>query len=106
MEFPEHITLLLKAMQGEQKAAENTPYGMAEWVETDQGVRHGCIPSLHIFNISSEMTMRKAPHRLEVSVSIGGYQIYNLRYADDVVAIAGSMKELQELVDRVRTGSE
>ncbi|ROT71160.1 hypothetical protein C7M84_010547 [Penaeus vannamei] len=46
------------------------------------------------------MTMRKAPHRLEVNVSIGGYQINNLRYADDVVAIAGSMKELQELVDR------
>ena len=37
---------------------------------------------------------------------MGGCRITNLRYADDIVLIAGSMEELQCLVDRVRTESE
>ncbi|XP_047481682.1 uncharacterized protein LOC125034084 [Penaeus chinensis] len=38
--------------------------------------------------------------------SVSGHQITNLRYADDAVLIAGSMEELQDLVDRVRQESE
>ena len=40
-------------------------------------------------------------------VRIGGGVITNLRYADDVVLIAGGIEELQELVDRVsKAGSQ
>ena len=35
-----------------------------------------------------------------------GHKITNLRYADDVVLIAGSIEELQDLVDRVRLESK
>jgi len=37
---------------------------------------------------------------------LGGRLINNLRYADDVVLIATSSDDLQELVNRVRTASE
>ena len=52
------------------------------------------------------MIIRKMLHCFKGSVSVGKIQITNLRYADDVVLIASSMKKLQELVDRVRSESE
>ena len=64
-------------------------------------MRHSCILSLHLFNIYSEQVMRNA---LE-DFTVGGKEINDLRYVDDVVLIAGSVNELQELVNRVRDAS-
>ena len=50
--------------------------------------------------------MRNALEDFEGNITVGGRPITNLRYADDTVLIAGSMTELQELVERVRTHSE
>ena len=50
--------------------------------------------------------MRKALEHHEGSIKVGGHNITNLRYADDVVLIAGSMDELHTLVTRVKTESE
>ncbi|XP_042872007.1 uncharacterized protein LOC122253201 [Penaeus japonicus] len=50
--------------------------------------------------------MRKALSGFEGSITVHGQQITNLRYADDVVLIAGSMDELQDPKDRVRLESE
>ena len=68
--FPEHLTLLLKALYDEQKAAVRTSYGMTDWFEIDQGVRQGCILSPHLFNIFSEMIMRKVLHCFKGGVSL------------------------------------
>lgn len=38
-------------------------------------------------------------------IKVGGKMIIKLRYADDLALIAGDMKELQELVDRVKEAS-
>ena len=38
-------------------------------------------------------------------VSIGGRRLTNLRYADDIILIAGSASELQELVARMQSAS-
>ena len=35
----------------------------------------------------------------ESSIKIGGRQIYNLRFADDIYLLAGSEAELQSLTD-------
>ena len=45
--------------------------------------------------------MRNALDGFVGSVKVSGRTIYNLRYADDVVLIASSMDELQDLVNRV-----
>jgi len=50
--------------------------------------------------------MRKALEDFEGSITVGGRPITKLRYADDTLLIVGSMTELQELVERVRTRSE
>lgn len=39
-------------------------------------------------------------------ISIGGINITNIRYADDVVLIAGSIEESQRMVDKVKGESE
>ena len=49
--------------------------------------------------------MRNAFEDFTGGVKIGGRVITNLRYADDVVLIAGGMEELQELINRVSKAS-
>jgi hypothetical protein len=53
------------------------------------------------------MVMRRALENFNGGILIGGRRISNLRYADDIVLIASSVQELQELVDRIaRVGLE
>ena len=106
MGFPTHIILLIKALYDQQQAAVRTSYGLTEWFEIGQGVRQGCIISPHLFSIYAEAIMRNALENFEGSITVGGHKITKLRYADDVVLIAGSIEELQELVERVKLESE
>ena len=106
MGFPTHIILLIKALYDQQKAAVRTSYGLSEWFEIGQGVRQGCIISPHLFNIYAEAIMRDALEHFGGSITVGGHKITNLRYADDVVLIAGSLEELQDFVNRVKLESE
>ena len=50
--------------------------------------------------------MRNALEDFEGSISVGGRTVTNLRYADDVVLITGSLDELQNLVNRVKSESK
>ena len=106
MGFSTHIVLMLKSLYDQQRAAVRTAYGLTDWFKIEQGVRQGCILSPHLFNIYSETIMRNALDNFEGDVTIGGHRVTNLRYADDVVLIAGTMEELQKLVNRVKKESE
>ena len=61
----------------------------------------GCVISPYLFNIMAEMVMREVLDGSEGGVHIGGKRITNLRYADVIVLLAGSEKELQEIVNRL-----
>jgi len=61
--------------------------------------------SLYLFNIYAEKVRREALEGVEMGFRIGGRIVNNLRYADDVVLIATSESDLQELVDRVSRAS-
>jgi len=50
--------------------------------------------------------MREALDGHNIGLRIGGRVINNLLYADDVVLIATSLEDMQELVDRVRASNE
>ena len=104
--FPPHIIDLIKKLYEQQKATVRASYGLTDWFRIGQGVRQGCILSPHLLNIYAERVMREALDNFEGTIRIGGHRVTNLRYADDVVLIAGTMHELQELVNRVVMESE
>ena len=60
-----------------------------------------CVIPPYLFNILAEMVMRETLDGFQGWLQIGGWMITNLRYADDIILLATSETELQELVDRL-----
>ena len=56
-----------------------------------------------LFNIYRERIMQETLENYNSTVSIGGRQISNLRFADDIDLMAGSNDDLQVLTDRLVT---
>lgn len=105
MGFSSHIVDLIKSLYTDQSASVRTTHGLTVDFRIEQGVRQGCILSPHLFNIYSEVIIRNALEGFEGTVKIGGRIITNLRYADDIVLVGGSMEELQDIVNRVHEAS-
>ena len=70
-----------------------------EWFRTTVGVRQGCLLSPTLFNIFLERIMSDALEEHDGKVSIGGRNITNLRFADDIDALAEEEQELEALVE-------
>ena len=75
--------------------------GESSPVEIRKGVRQGCLISPSIFNLYTEKVLRDSADVSGIGVTVSGRRISNLRYADDIVLMAESQEELQELVDSV-----
>ena len=74
---------------------------IGNWFRTTVGVRQGCVLSPTLFNIFLERIMTDALNDHEGTVSIGGRNITNLRFADDIDGLAGREDELADLVERI-----
>lgn len=101
MGYPSHLVNLLANLYKGQKAAVRIAGELSEWFGIHKGVRQGCVLSPYLFNIISEAVMRKALERFKGGITIGGRRINNLRYADDIVLLAASQEELQDLLTRI-----
>ena len=88
----------------EQEAAVRVGEELTEYQGVARGVRQGCVMSPDLFNLYSEMVMRQLQD-IE-GIKIGGYNINNVRYADDTVLVADDAEKLQELVSVVVRASE
>ena len=78
---------------------------IGDWIRTTVGVRQGCLLSPTLFNIFLERITTDALEDHEVTVSIGGRTITNLRFADDIDGLAGEEEELTNLVERLDKAS-
>ena len=72
---------------------------IGEWFRTTVGVRQGCLLSPTLFNIFLERIMPDAQEEHVGKVNIGGRNITNLRFADDIDALAEEEQELEALVE-------
>ena len=72
---------------------------IGEWFRTTVAVRQGCLLSPTLFNIFLEQIMSDALEEHDGKVSIGGRNIANLRFADDIDALAEEEQELEALVE-------
>ena len=79
---------------------------IGECIRTTVGVRQGCLLSPTLFNIFLERIMSGALEDHDGKVSIGGRSIINLRFADDINALAEEEQELEAPVESLdKTGT-
>ena len=90
-----------------QEAIVRTLYGTTDWFKIKKGIQQGCLLSPCLFNLYTEHIMRNAGlGELQAGTKIGGRNINNLRYADDITLMAESEEELKSLLMRVKKESE
>jgi len=96
MGYPLHLIDLLAKLYRKQLAKVKVVRTLSEWFSVKKGVL-----SPYLFNILAEMVTRETFNGFQDGLQIGGRMITNLRYADDIILLATSETELQELVDRL-----
>ena len=89
MGIPDHLTCLLRNLYGGQEATVRTEHGTIDWFQIMKGVHQGCILSPSLFNLYAEHIMRNAGlEETQARIKIGGRNINNLRYTDDITLMA------------------
>ena len=77
-----------------------------DWFKIGQGVCQSCILSLCLFNFYAEYIMRNARlDKSQAEIKTAGISINNRRYADDSTLMAGSEKELKNLLMKMKEES-
>ena len=95
---------IIKELYFAQKACVRVNGTTTNYQKINQGVRQGCALSPDLFAIYGEIIMRGITFM--EGVRVGGWNINNLRYADDTVLISDSEGQLQEMFNKVKTDSE
>ena len=93
MGIPSHLINLIRNLYDGQAACVRTEKGNSDCFSLGQGVRQGCILSPSLFNLYAEYIMRRAVVDWPGCLPIGGYNVNNIRYADDTSLIATSVAE-------------
>ena len=82
-------------MYWQQTAAIKINNNISGYQEIEKGVRQPCVLSPELFSLHSEILLRTIEDR--PGIRIGGANINNLRYADDIVLIAKKRRRITRL---------
>src|SRR6185436_1091024 len=66
----------------------------------EKAVRQGCVISPLLFNLYGEFMIKEAMEDVD-GIGIGGFNITDLKYADDAVLVADKRKKMQKMIDRL-----
>ena len=94
-----YLVRTTEQLYGKATSAVQMNGSIGEWFRTTVGVRQGCLLSPTLFNIFLERIMSDALEEHDGKVSIGGRNITNLRFADDIDVLAEEEQELEALVE-------
>ena len=103
---PRHLVTLVKNLYESSEAVVKVDMTLSSRCRVKKGVRQGCVLSPLLFNIYSEVIMRRTLENWNGGVKIGGQRFSNLRFADDTLLIASSPEELLELIRRLEAVSQ
>src|SRR6218665_2257751 len=107
MGYPVHFIILLAKLYGKQKERVRVAGRLSNEFRVKKGMRQRCVISPYLFNIMAEVVMRDVMDGWEGGVHIRGRRLTNLRYADDIVLLAESEEELQNIGKRLdQVGTE
>ena len=95
--YPTKIISLLQAPYQTSNSAVRVSGELTDWFHTTVGVRQGYVISPQLFNILLEIVITTAIHGIDIGANISGFQINNLRFADDILLIAESPKSSKHL---------
>ena len=71
-----------------------------EWFDLSTGVRQGCVMSPILFSLFIN-GLAKEINKKGIGVSVGSRRVRLLLYADDIVLLAETSKDLQKMLDVV-----
>ncbi|GFS12153.1 endonuclease-reverse transcriptase [Elysia marginata] len=94
---------IIKNMHWEQTAAMRVGNETSSFQRIKRGVRQGCVLSPDLFSLHSEIIMQNLENC--PLIKVGGYNVNNIRYADDTVLIAENKDDLQKLLNIVEEES-
>ena len=89
------IIKLIKALYKNTKTRFKINNTYTNWIRSNRGVRQGCVLSPLLFALVMEELICRIK-KLNGGVTIGNKKLSLLLYADDVIIIANSKKELEE----------
>ena len=102
-----NLTCLLRNLYAGQETTVRTGHGTTDWFQIGKRVHQGCILSSCLFNLYAEYIRRNAGlEEAQAGIKMAGRNINNLRYADDIILMAESKKELKSLLMKVKEESE
>jgi len=91
---------VLKEYYEKVQSAVRLDGGNTEWFDVDVGVRQGCVISPMLFDVFVDQLARKVK-ALKLGVEAGAERLALLLYADDIVVLADSARELQKMMRAV-----
>ncbi|GFR77827.1 endonuclease-reverse transcriptase [Elysia marginata] len=94
---------IIKNIYWEQTAAMRVGNETSSFQRIKRGVRQGCVLSPDLFSLYSEIIMQNLENC--PGIKVGGYNVNNIRYADDTVLIAENKDDLQKLLNIVEEES-
>ena len=90
-----------------QVRKQQLEHGTTDWFQIGKGVHQGYILWPCLFNLYAEYIMRKVElEEAQAGIKISGWNINNLRYADDTTFMAEREEELKSLLMKVQEESE
>jgi len=101
MGAPKHLVHLLRRLYEDGTASVRADDVLSENFHPSSGVRQGCIVSPLLFNIYTEFIMRITLEDWPDGISVGGFKISNLRYADDTTLFSTSISHMEELLQKM-----